>query len=90
MEPIQPRLHSEAVELLAAGVQLQGQGADNYLWSPVTFLSDPNIANPWAKPNTNTQYILTGTLNNGCTKNDTLQIDVNPLPNLSTGGDNNL
>ena len=68
-------------------VQLQGQGADNYLWTPSTFLSDPNIATPWAKPTVATQYILTGTLANGCSNTDTLQIDINPLPILSTGPD---
>ncbi|MFL2585924.1 MAG: lectin-like domain-containing protein [Parvicellaceae bacterium] len=68
-------------------VQLQGQGADIYLWTPSTFLSDPNIATPWATPSTPTQYILTGSLPNGCSNTDTLQIDVNPLPVLSTGPD---
>ena len=68
-------------------VQLQGQGADTYLWTPNTFLSDPNIPNPWATPTAATEYILTGTLANGCSNTDTLLIDVNPLPTLSNGGD---
>ena len=68
-------------------VQLQGQGADTYLWTPNTFLSDPNIPNPWATPTVATEYILTGTLANGCSNTDTLLIDVNPLPTLSNGGD---
>ena len=68
-------------------VQLQGQGADVYSWTPSTFLSDPNIATPWATPSIPTQYILTGSLANGCSNTDTLQIDVNQLPVLSTGAD---
>jgi gliding motility-associated-like protein len=68
-------------------VQLQASGADNYLWTPNTFLSASNISNPWAVPAVNTTYILTGSLANGCTKNDTISIDINPLPLLTTSID---
>ena len=68
-------------------VQLQASGADNYSWSPNTFLSASNISNPWAIPTVNTTYILTGSLANGCTKNDTISIDINPLPVLTTSND---
>jgi gliding motility-associated-like protein len=68
-------------------VQLQASGADSYSWSPNTFLSASNISNPWAVPTVNTTYILTGSLTNGCTKNDTLSIDINPLPVLTTSND---
>ena len=68
-------------------VQLQATGADNYLWFPNPSLSDLNISNPWAVPTVNTTYILTGSLANGCTKNDTISIDINPLPLLTTSID---
>jgi gliding motility-associated-like protein len=68
-------------------IQLQASGADNYLWSPNTFLSASNISNPWVIPTTNTTYILTGSLTNGCTKNDTINVAVNPLPVLTTSND---
>ena len=68
-------------------VQLQASGADTYLWSPNIFLSADNISNPWATPTAQTTYLLTGTLTNGCVKVDTLNIDVNPLPTLSTSND---
>ena len=68
-------------------VQLQASGADTYLWSPSIFLSADNISNPWATPTAQTTYLLTGTLTNGCVKVDTLNIDVNPLPTLSTSND---
>ena len=68
-------------------IQLQASGADNYLWSPNTFLSASNISNPWVIPTTNTTYILTGSLTNGCTKNDTINVSVNPLPVLTTSND---
>ena len=68
-------------------VQLQASGADNYSWSPNIFLSASNIPNPWAVPTVNTTYILTGSLANGCTKDDTISIDINPLPVLTTSND---
>ena len=68
-------------------IKLVGQGADNYSWSPSTSLSDPNVSDPFASPNSSITYILTGTLNNGCEKTDTINIDVNPLPVLTTTND---
>ena len=68
-------------------IKLIGQGADNYSWSPSTSLSDPNVSDPFASPNSSITYILTGTLNNGCEKTDTINIDVNPLPILTTTND---
>jgi gliding motility-associated-like protein len=68
-------------------VQIQASGADNYSWSPNIFLSADNVPNPWATPTSQIIYILTGIMNNGCIKTDTLMIDVNPLPTLSTSND---
>ena len=68
-------------------VQLQAVGADNYSWFPTTFLNASNISNPWLVPTSDTTYILTGSLINGCTKNDTINVDINPLPVLTTSID---
>ena len=68
-------------------VRLIGQGADTYSWSPSTSLSDPNVSDPFASPNSSITYILTGSLNNGCEKTDTINIDVNPLPVLTITND---
>ena len=68
-------------------VRLIGQGADTYSWSPVVGVSNPNISNPLASPSSQTTYFLTGTLNNGCQKIDSINIDVNPLPVLTTSND---
>ena len=50
-------------------------------------MSASNISNPWAIPTVNTTYILIGSLANGCTKNDTISIEINPLPVLTTSSD---
>ena len=49
-----------------------------YQWSPATGLSNPNIANPFARPDTTTIYTLIGSSTNGCAS------DVNTLDTLST------
>ena len=41
-------------------VQLQADGANYYVWSPTTWLSNPSIANPIASPATTTTYYVTG------------------------------
>ncbi len=48
-----------------------------YRWSPSTYLSDPNIANPVCTPINDIQYTVTVTSTSGCT--DTAKITVNLL-----------
>ncbi len=57
-------------------VQLLAQGAVSYVWSPTTYLSDPFIANPVARAETNIEYIVTGIDANGCADTDTISIEV--------------
>ncbi|MCW3127184.1 MAG: hypothetical protein JWO03_2842 [Bacteroidetes bacterium] len=42
--------------------QLQATGGLIYTWTPATGLSNPNIANPEAKPNTTTTYVVTSSV----------------------------
>jgi gliding motility-associated-like protein len=56
-------------------VQLTGSGAAFYQWSPSAGLSDPNIPDPMASPNTTTTYVLTVIDDFGCT--DTASVTVN-------------
>jgi gliding motility-associated-like protein len=46
--------------------QLQASGGSIYTWSPITGLSNPNIANPTANPSQTTDYKVTIKDNNGC------------------------
>ncbi len=49
--------------------QINATGGSSYSWSPTTFLSNPNIANPLViQPTTNTMYTVTVTDTLGCTK----------------------
>ncbi len=61
-------------------VQLSANGSISYNWSPAAGLSNATIANPVATPSVNTQYIVTGTDNKGCTAADTVTITAKTLP----------
>jgi gliding motility-associated-like protein len=47
-----------------------------FVWEPVTWLSDPLIADPVSRPVQSVIYTVTGTDGNGCTKTDTVRIEV--------------
>ncbi len=60
---------------------LIANGASTYVWS--TMEIDPNI---YVNPTTDSNFSLEGTDLNGCKNNDTIQVTVNPLPNISITG----
>lgn len=62
-------------------ITLAGQGADTYVWT--NGVTD-NVA---FEPAATATYIVTGTDTNGCIKNDTITVTVNPLPVVSAGPD---
>ena len=57
-------------------IQLNGSGANYYIWSPASSLSNGFIANPIATPLSDTYYSLIGVDNAGCMSKDTVQIKV--------------
>lgn len=73
-----PTVDAGADQTLCLGqtVQLQATGADTYVWTPATGLTDPNISNPVANPSVPTDYVVTGTDANGCSNTDTVSVDV--------------
>lgn len=53
-----------------------------YQWSPATGLSYPNVANPFASPDTTTTYVLSVTHNGGgCASTDTVLVKAAKLDN---------
>jgi gliding motility-associated-like protein len=67
-----------------APVQLGGPPKATYVysWSPVTGLSDPNIANPIATPSVTTEYVVTTTsAGGGCLTTDTVIVKAAVLDN---------
>ena len=81
-----PNVNAGPDQAICAGqntsVQLNATGAQSYTWTPVTGLSCTNCANPVASPTVNTAYIVTGTSSLGCTKKDTVLVNVNTPPNV--------
>lgn len=67
---------------------LNASGGDSYKWTPVTGLSNPNIANPVASPSTTTLYTVAVGVN-GClrTKSDTVRVTVHNPPPFSLPAD---
>jgi hypothetical protein len=55
-------------------------GIPEFQWSPVTGLSDPNIANPLAAPTQTTVYTVLYTNADGCTATDTVVVTVKNDP----------
>jgi gliding motility-associated-like protein len=79
-----------ADDSLCAGqsIQLIASGTAFYSWSPATGLSNPNIANPTARPETTTTYVVTGSDRKGCfVTTDEVTISVFPFPVVDAGRD---
>lgn len=68
-------LNNDTTILFGQQVQLNADGADTYVWFPISTLSSPNVRNPIAKPIESTTYVVTG-MANGCISNDTVRINI--------------
>ncbi|MBL8002948.1 MAG: hypothetical protein JNL05_13425, partial [Flavobacteriales bacterium] len=67
--------------------QLQASGAQSYVWTPATGLSDATIADPLAFPSSTTTYTVTATDTLGCVASDSVTVTVNTLPIVDAGVD---
>jgi len=67
---------------LGDSVQLNvfGEPAVSFSWSPATGLSDPNIIDPWATPSSTTTYTVTATDSQGCTDQDDATVIISSDP----------
>jgi gliding motility-associated-like protein len=85
-----PTVDTRSDTTLCSGAQLTlntvTTGASSYTWSPVTGLSNPNIANPVAIPAGLTKYILTVS-NGACSAKDSVTLNVIPSPTITTSND---
>ena len=63
---------------LGDSVQLNvfGEPAISFSWSPAAGLSDPNIIDPWATPASSTAYTVTATDSQGCTDQDDVLVEI--------------
>lgn len=66
---------------------LSASGASTYTWHPATYLNNTGIANPVAQPQQSITYYVTGTGSNGCRKEDSVRVTVNPIPLIQASND---
>lgn len=75
------------VQLCPGGsTQLNASGGVSYLWTPNTFISNVNIANPTVNPPTDTQYVVEVTSSDGCVGTDTVMVFVF-VPSVTVSND---
>ena len=85
-----PTVDAGADTLVCKGntIILKATGAALYTWSPATRLSCINCANPVAKPDAATTYIVKGTTAQGCSNTDSVIVKVkHPFTMLNSAGD---
>lgn len=61
---------------LGNNVQLMSSGGGTYLWSPSTFLDNPNISNPISTPTSTIEYYVDIVSTEGCSLRDSVTISV--------------
>lgn len=71
-------------------LQLLVSGGTHYSWTPAIGLNNSDIANPVATPATTTKYYVTVSNDDGCSKEDSVNITVNPLPVISKSNDTSI
>ncbi len=67
--------------VLGQTLQMNGSGGDQYEWSPATWLTNTNTANPVAAPEDNIEYkLLVTVVPFGCTGRDSVKVKVYKVP----------
>lgn len=65
-------------------LQLNAAGGVSYQWSPSVGLTNGNINNPIASPDSTTSYFVDVKGTNGCSNKDSVIISIAPKPTVST------
>ena len=71
---------SDTSVVLGQPLQLTATGSTNYLWSPATYLDNPNIATPISLPQNDIRYMVNVSNGLGCVATDTINVKVFFLP----------
>lgn len=71
---------SDTTSVLGEPLNLTGSGGIGYEWTPSTWLSNTNTANPVALPEDNITYYLKVTSEAGCTNADSIRIKLYKVP----------
>jgi hypothetical protein len=74
----------------SANIQLFALGGNKYEWFPASTLSNSNIPNPVASPQSTTKYVVKITDQYLCEYRDSVEIAVKPAPVFSISPDQNI
>ena len=74
--PLELNISNDTTILIGTSVNLFATGAENYIWSPATFLDDPTSGMPICTPEIDITYEVIGTDIFGCTSIDSVTIMV--------------
>ena len=72
---------------LNTSAQLFAAGGSTYSWAPVSSLDNAGISNPVATPNASVTYYVVVTNAGGCSKTDSVKIDIQPVPFITKSND---
>ncbi len=67
---------SDTSIVLGQPLQLNATGSINYAWTPATFLNNPRIFNPLARPTEDIEYVVRVSNAQGCFDLDTIKVRV--------------
>ena len=67
---------SDTSVVLGQSLVLHATGSINYVWTPATYLDNPNIATPVSLPQNNITYTVKVSDNTGCSATDTINVRV--------------
>ena len=84
IQPFTMKVSATDTLCIGESVQLSASGANSYVWSPSTGLSNSTISNPLASPATTTTYIVLGTDQKNCfTDTGRITVKVYPIPQFN-------
>lgn len=85
--PVTPTISTPQTICQGQPIPLQSSGGSTYSWSPATYLSDPNSADPIASPPAATTYTVTATTAQGCAGNAAVTLTPLPVPQITASND---
>src|SRR5665647_275988 len=68
-------------------VPLSVSGGSSYTWTPTSTLNNSSISNPIASPVSNTTYVVKVTNSLGCSKTDSIKVNIKPVPFITQSND---
>jgi len=80
VSPPELTISNDTTICVGGNVHLNAIGANSFSWSPITGLSNSNIANPIATPTVTSKYYVTGLSSIGCSITDSVKVTVLPAP----------